>query len=239
MLPNVKYIEKDGISYKDAWDYQTEVHNTLKANKVAWRSLNEEERNMMRQEHSLIICEHPHVYTLGKSGSEDHLLITEEQRAEKDISYFKINRGGDITYHGPGQLTVYPILDMDEFYNDIHKYVRDLEEVVIRMLGTYGIVGYREPDYTGVWIAPNDVFPLKRKICAIGVHMSRWVTLHGLALNVNTDLSMFKNIIPCGIAESDKEVTSIERELGKNIDLQDAKYRLKTTFAEVFNYQYS
>ena len=193
---------------------------------------------MQHQEHSILFCEHAHVYTLGKSGSEDHLLISPERREEQQIEYFKINRGGDITYHGPGQLTVYPIFDLDEFYHDLHKYVRDLEEVVILMLATYGIVGYREPDFTGVWIGPNDQFPLKRKICAIGVHMSRWVSLHGLALNVNTDLDMFDNIIPCGIQEEDKEVTSIERELGKKVDLQDAKLRLKSTFATVFGFEY-
>ncbi len=165
-------------------------------------------------------------------------MISEARRESEAIEYFKINRGGDITYHGPGQLTVYPIFDLDEFYNDLHKYVRDLEEVVIRMLATYGIVGYREPDFTGVWIAPNEQYSVKRKICAIGVHMSRWVSLHGLALNVNTDLDMFNNIVPCGINDADKDVTSIARELGKKVDLQDAKYRLKTTFADVFGFAY-
>ena len=205
---------------------------------MLWRDLDENAKAQKRQLHSLVCCEHSHVYTLGKSGSEDHLLITADQRAADEIEYFKINRGGDITYHGPGQLTVYPILDLDEFYHDLHKYVRDLEEVVIRMLDTYDIIGYREPDYTGVWVAPNDQFPLKRKICAIGVHMSRWVSLHGLALNVNTDLQMFDNIVPCGIQEDDKEVTSIARELGNKVDLQDAKSRLKTNFAEVFGFVY-
>lgn len=233
-LPIVRYEEISGVTYQQAWDYQTEIHNALKANKVLWRDLDEDEKQTKRQEHSILFCEHSHVYTLGKSGSEDHLLISEERRKDEAIEYFKINRGGDITYHGPGQLTVYPIFDLDEFYNDLHKYVRNLEEVVIRMLDSYGIVGYREPDYTGVWIAPNQQHALKRKICAIGVHMSRWVSLHGLALNVNTDLDMFDNIVPCGIKEADMEVTSIARELGKKVDLQDAKYRLKTTFAEVF-----
>ena len=133
-------------------------------------------------------------------------------------------------------MTVYPILDLDEFYHDLHKYVRDLEEVVIRMLATYGIEGYREPDFTGVWIAPNNLHSRKRKVCAIGVHMSRWVSLHGLALNVNTDISMFDNIVPCGIKEEDKEVTSIARELGKKVNLEEAKARLKITFAEVFGF---
>ena len=238
LLPIVRYEEVSGITYQQAWDYQTEIHNALKANKVLWRDLDEDEKQTMRQEHSILFCEHSHVYTLGKSGSEDHLLISEELRASESIEYFKINRGGDITYHGPGQLTVYPIFDLDEFYNDLHKYVRNLEEVVIRMLATYGIVGYREPDFTGLWIAPSEQQALKRKICAIGVHMSRWVSLHGLALNVNTDLDMFDNIVPCGIKEADMEVTSVARELGKKVDLQDAKYRLKTTFAEVFQYAY-
>lgn len=237
-LPIVRYEEISGITYQQAWDYQTEIHNALKANKVLWRDLDEDEKQTMRQEHSILFCEHSHVYTLGKSGSEDHLLISEELRASESIEYFKINRGGDITYHGPGQLTVYPIFDLDEFYNDLHKYVRNLEEVVIRMLATYGIIGYREPDFTGVWIAPSEQQALKRKICAIGVHMSRWVSLHGLALNVNTDLDMFDNIVPCGINEADMEVTSVARELGKKVDIQDAKYRLKTTFAEVFQYAY-
>lgn len=227
-----------GITYQEAWDRQTELHNGLKANKMLWRDMDADARTLMRQEHSVIFCEHGHVYTLGKSGSEDHLLISEDRREKEAIEYFKINRGGDITYHGPGQLTVYPILDLDEFYHDLHKYVRDLEEVVIRMLATYDIVGYREVDYTGVWIAPNGHFSLKRKICAIGVHMSRWVSLHGLALNVNTDLGMFENIIPCGIQEEDKEVTSIERELGKKVDIEDAKYRLKSTFANVFGFEW-
>lgn len=227
-----------GITYHQAWDRQTEIHNALKANKLLWRDMEPAEKESKRQVHSILFCEHAHVYTLGKSGSEDHLLISEERRTAESIEYFKINRGGDITYHGPGQLTVYPILDLDEFYNDLHKYVRDLEEVVIRMLATYNIIGYREPDYTGVWIAPNADHPLKRKICAIGVHMSRWVSLHGLALNVNTDLDMFDNIIPCGIQEDDKEVTSIARELGKKVDLQEAKYRLKTTFADVFGLEW-
>lgn len=205
---------------------------------MLWRDLDPSEKAAKRQEHALLICEHSHVYTLGKSGSEDHLLISEERRKAESIEYFKINRGGDITYHGPGQLTVYPIFDLDEFYHDLHKYVRDLEEVVIKMLATYGIEGYREPDYTGVWIAPNDQNPLKRKVCAIGVHMSRWVSLHGLALNVNTDISMFDNIVPCGIQEDDKAVTSIARELGNKVDLKEAKERLKTTFAEVFGFSW-
>lgn len=237
-LPIVKYEELSGITYEYAWQYQTDIHNDLKEKKKSWRDLSTEERSQYSQNHRLIVCEHNHVYTLGKSGSEDHLLINAATREQKEIEYFKINRGGDITYHGPGQLTVYPILDLDEFYHDLHKYVRDLEEVVIRMLATYGLEGYREDGYTGVWLYPNEKFSTKRKICAIGVHMSRWVSLHGLALNVNTDLNMFDYIVPCGIVDDDKTVTSISAEIGKKIDIQDAKYKLKSTFAEVFGFKY-
>lgn len=236
-MPKVKYEEiGQELSYQQVWDYQSELHDALKLNKRAWR---DNESLKKAQMHHLLMCEHPHVYTLGKSGSEDHLLIDQQERDEKEVSYYKINRGGDITYHGPGQLTVYPILDLDEFYNDLHRYVRELEEAVIRMLVTYGLEGYREEKYTGVWLAANDKFPVKRKICAIGVHMSRWVSLHGIALNVNTDLNMFQHIIPCGIVDEDKTVTSISQELGKKIDMQDAKSRLKATFADVFDFTYT
>lgn len=234
--PTVIYEEISGTPYQEVWDYQSDIHNKLKEQKRTWRN---DESLKIPQDHRLLMCEHPHVYTLGKSGSEDHLLIDEEMRTKEQISYFKINRGGDITYHGPGQLTVYPILDLEEFYTDLHRYVRELEEAVILMLATYGIEGYREPDYTGVWVKPNEMYSKKRKICAIGVHMSRWVTLHGLALNVNTDLSMFGHIVPCGIVDEDKTVTSIQQELGKKIDLQDAKSRLKATFAQVFGFSYN
>ncbi|MEL6988124.1 MAG: lipoyl(octanoyl) transferase LipB, partial [Bacteroidota bacterium] len=187
-------------------------------------------------DHHLIVCEHPPVYTLGKSGSIDHLLLDEEGLEKEGFEYFKINRGGDITYHGPGQLVVYPIFDMDYFFNDVHKYVRFLEEVIIQTLLEYNIKSGRIEGYTGVWL--QDANGPKRKICAIGVHMSRWVTLHGLAFNVNSDLSHFKNIIPCGIEEKDKEVTSMEKELGGKMDFEEVKAKVKENFAKVFDYEY-
>lgn len=233
-IPVVKYEEYQGLTYQEAWDLQTAYHNELKNNKLAWRDLTGEERLNKRQQHKLIFCEHGHVYTLGKSGSKDHLLLTDEELISEQIEYFKINRGGDITYHGPGQITGYPILDMDEFYTDIHKYVRMLEECVILLLADYGIIGFRIPDYTGVWIRSNDATKPHRKICAIGVHLSRWVTMHGFALNVNTDLTYFKKIVPCGIADDDKTVTSIEAELGRSMDMSEVKSRLRNIFAKQF-----
>eukprot|EP00095_Tigriopus_kingsejongensis_P005773 maker-scaffold891_size84600-snap-gene-0.1 protein:Tk05773 transcript:maker-scaffold891_size84600-snap-gene-0.1-mRNA-1 annotation:"octanoyltransferase" len=219
--PQVKYLEYQGMTYQEAWDLQTDCHNELKQNKVDWRGLAEEDRKSKRQLHKLIFCEHGHVYTLGKSGSIDHLLLTEEQLAAQQVEYFKINRGGDITYHGPGQITGYPIFDMDEFYNDIHLYVRMLEECVIKLLSFYGIKGDRIDGFTGVWIRSTAEGHPHRKLCAIGVHMSRWVTLHGFALNVNTDLQYFENIIPCGIDDKDKAVTSMQQELGRKVDMEE------------------
>ena len=217
---------------------QTQIHNELKDNKLSWRALSAKEKALKRQLHKLIFCEHNHVYTLGKSGSKDHLLLDDKQLMSEEIEYFKINRGGDITYHGPGQITGYPIFDMDEFYSDIHKYVRMLEECIIKLLAQYGINGDRIPDFTGVWVKSFDPNKPHRKICAIGVHLSRWVTMHGFALNVNTDLDYFKNIIPCGIADDDKTVTSISKELGKKVSMEDVKERLKTIFAAEFNFEY-
>jgi len=234
ITPRVKYEEYQGLTYQEAWDLQTAYHNELKSNKLAWRDLPVEQRQTKRQEHKLIFCEHGHVYTLGKSGSKDHLLLSDVELANEQIEYFKINRGGDITYHGPGQITGYPILDMDEFYTDIHKYVRMLEECVILLLAEYGIAGDRIPDYTGVWIRAEEATEPHRKICAIGVHLSRWVTMHGFALNVNTDLSYFNKIVPCGIADDDKTVTSIAAELGGVVDMAEVKAKLKAIFAEQF-----
>jgi lipoyl(octanoyl) transferase len=178
-----------------------------------------------------IFCEHPHVYTLGKSGSEKHLLINEKQLQEKKATYYKINRGGDITYHGPGQIVGYPILDLDNFFTDIHKYLRYLEEMVILTLAEYGIPSGRIKGQTGVWLDETD--PLKaRKICAMGVRCSRWVTMHGFALNANSDLSYFNNIVPCGI--TDKAVTSLDKELGFKVDMNEVKEKLKKHFAKLF-----
>lgn len=168
----------------------------------------------------------------------DHLLLDEAGLATAGFSFYKINRGGDITYHGPGQIVGYPIFDLDEFFTDVHQYVRYLEEAVMRTLQEYGIATYRESGYTGVWL-PATAHRPKRKICAIGVHLSRWVTLHGFAFNINTDLGHFANIIPCGIQDDDKSVTSLAQELGHTVDIEDVKTRLRQHFAELFGFQFA
>ena len=178
----------------------------------------------------MLFVEHPNVYTLGKSGKYSHLLISEEELAQKNATFYKIDRGGDITYHGPGQIVGYPILDLDNFFTDIHKYLRFLEEVIIKTLADYGIKGERSPGETGVWIDVGT--PFARKICAMGVRASRWVTMHGFAFNINADLSYFNYIIPCGIV--DKSVTSLNQELGKNIPLQEVKEKIKFHFSNIF-----
>lgn len=216
------------ISYQEAWDYQTSLMDELKLIKK-WNRDNDSKRE---QKHYLLFCEHNPVYTLGKSGSKDHLLQDEETLEKAGFEYFKINRGGDITYHGPGQLTVYPIFDLDFFFHDVHKYVRFLEEVVLQTLDHFGLQAKREKEFTGVWLSGSP----KRKICAIGVHMSRWITMHGLALNVNTDLSHFENIVPCGIQEVDKTVTSIQKELNKEIPLQKVIKVMTQKFSDVYNF---
>jgi lipoyl(octanoyl) transferase len=179
----------------------------------------------------LIFCEHPHVYTLGKSGKPEHLLLDEQGLKEKNATYYPINRGGDITYHGPGQIVSYPILDLDNFFTDIHLYLRTLEEAIILTLADYGLNAGRYPGYTGVWFdADNEN---ARKICAMGVRCSRWVTMHGLAFNINTDLDYFKNIIPCGI--DDKAVTSMQKELGREVDINEVKKILKHHISVLFD----
>ena len=217
------------MDFESSWTLQTDIHKALIANKRADYPI--------PAAHQILFVEHPHVYTLGKSGSVDHLLLNQHGLEENNVTFFKINRGGDITYHGPGQMVVYPIFDLDCFFTDVHKYVRFLEEAVIRLLDTYAIIGKRIKGYTGVWLEGHTGQP-NRKICAIGVHLSRWVTLHGLALNVNTDLNYFNHIIPCGIQDDDKTVTSISKELGKEIDFFDCKMRLKAIFADLFEYSY-
>jgi len=180
----------------------------------------------------LLFCDHPSVYTLGKSGHIENLLVNDNRLKELNVSFFKTNRGGDITYHGPGQIVAYPIIDLEKFKPDLGKYMRDLEEAVIRTLSHYGIDGGRLPGSTGVWL-DADVPGKARKICAMGVRCSRWVTMHGLALNVNTDLKYFDYIVPCGI--TDKTVTSMQKELGQIIDEQEVKDRLRHEFGTVFN----
>ena len=233
--PN-KYITfKDlgRIDYQEAWDYQTELLKQTTAikknNRKAAITAFEKTPN------HLLFCEHPPVYTLGKSGSMDNLLLSEKELNIQKISFYKINRGGDITFHGLGQVVGYPILDLDNFFTDLHQYMRLLEETIIRMLAEYGIKGGRIKGCTGVWLDAEK--PKKaRKICAFGVHCSRWVTMHGWAFNVNTDLDYFNNIIPCGI--TDKGVASLHHELGvASVDVELVKKRIKTHFYDLFEAQ--
>lgn len=217
------------IDYKQAWDRQEQLFNKTVEIKINNRKT-DDDKTIQTQNH-LIFCEHPHVYTLGKSGKEEHLLVTQIQLTNKKATYYKINRGGDITYHGPGQIVGYPILDLDNFFTDIHKYLRFLEEIIIKTLAEYNIVAERSTGETGVWIDVGK--PTARKICAFGVRASRWVTMHGFALNVNADLSYFNNIVPCGI--SDKAVTSMQKELGQEINQEEVKTKIKKHFAEQFD----
>ena len=236
-MQKVIFEDLGKIDYQKAWDYQTARHVEVKEEKLAVRHLPQEELAKIHKKHYLIFCEHPPVYTLGKSGSLEHLLLNEEGLKQKGIDFYKINRGGDITFHGPGQIVGYPIFDMDGFYNDVHKYVRDLEEVIIRTLAEVGIKSGREEGFTGVWLKATKSQP-KRKICAIGVHMSRWVTLHGFAFNINTDLNYFNYIVPCGIGDKDKVVTSLQSELGEKIDIEKIKSILKKHFSALFGFDY-
>ena len=221
------------MDYQKAWDYQTKIFDEIVASKSVNRKKEDEGLIVEKTKNHLIFCEHPHVYTLGKSGKESHLLMNSTQLADNDISYHKINRGGDITYHGPGQIVGYPIFDLDNFFTDIHKYLRFIEEAVILTLAEYGIEAGRIDGLTGVWLDIND--PIKsRKICALGVKCSRWVTMHGFAFNVNTDLSLFNNIVPCGI--DDKAVTSMQKELRKEIDITEVKEKLLVNLANLFDF---
>lgn len=228
-MKTVRFTDLGLIDYKQAWDYQEKLFSEVVDTKVNNRIL--PAGSQLQTPNFLLFCEHPHVYTLGNSGKQEHLLVNEEQLKQKNATYYKINRGGDITYHGPGQIVGYPILDLDNFFTDIHKYLRFLEEMVIRTLAEYGIESGRSAGETGVWLDAGD--PRKaRKICAMGVRASRWVTMHGFALNVNADLNYFGNIVPCGIA--DKAVTSLDKELGRRIDEAEVKQKLKKHFAELF-----
>ncbi len=217
------------MDYKDCWDYQESLFNETITQKIANR--NSEPEQQIQTKNHLLFVEHPHVYTLGKSGDASHLLINEHQLEEKQATYYKINRGGDITYHGPGQLVGYPILDLDHFFTDIHKYLRLLEETIILTLHEYGIKAGRSKGETGVWLDEDNIFKA-RKICAMGVRCSRWVTMHGWGFNVNADLDYFNNIVPCGI--QDKAVTSLNKELGQDIDMREIKEKLKKHFSTLF-----
>lgn len=228
-MQNVHFLDLGLIDYQEAWDYQEVLFQQLIATKLRNRNLPLAEQEIQR--HYLLFCEHPHVFTLGRSGEEKNLLVSTEELKDIKASFYNNNRGGDITYHGPGQIVGYPILDMDHFFTDIHKYLRLLEEAVILTLADYGIVAGRYPGFTGVWLDPED--PVRaRKICALGVRCSRWVTMHGFAFNVNTQLDYFNYIIPCGITE--KSVTSMEKELGQKQDIEKVKHLLRDNIARLF-----
>lgn len=226
---NVIFQHLGLIDYQTAWDYQEKLHAEIVEIKLRNKTLPIENQEITPN--YLLFCEHPHVYTLGKSGKPEHLLLDENGLEKYDAKYYKINRGGDITYHGKGQLVAYPIFDLENFFTDIHKYMRFLEEAVIRTCADFGIDAGRIQGLTGVWI---DHLEQKnpRKICAMGVKASRWVTMHGLALNVNTDLNYFKHIVPCGI--DDKAVTSIEQELGKPQDFQAVSDSMAKHLKDIF-----
>lgn len=224
----VEFQDWGMIDYQEAWDKQEALFTEIVNIKSANRTNNTE----IITKNYLIFCEHPAVYTLGKSGKIEHLLLDEKGLLDNHARFYKINRGGDITYHGPGQLVGYPILNLDYFFTDIHKYLRLLEEAVILTLADYKITAGRSEGQTGVWLESDNPFKA-RKICAMGVRCSRWVTMHGFAFNVNTNLAHFKNIIPCGI--DDKAVTSMEAELGEKVDIETVKLKLIAHLAALFN----
>ncbi len=231
------------IDYKTAWDYQEELLQQNVKIKSAIRNMNPimsngQSANQPQSHDSLLtttnyflLCEHPPVYTLGKSGKKENVLMSDDELAENGIAFFNTNRGGDITFHGLQQIVGYPIIDLEKYYTDIGKYLRNLEEMIILTIAEYGIKGGRSKGETGVWI-DTDIAGSERKICAIGVRCSRWITMHGFALNVNTDLGYFKNIIPCGI--QNKQVTSIEKELGHAVNYEEAKAKVRKNFEKVF-----
>lgn len=226
---NKKVILRDlGLmDYKEAWDYQEQLFDSVATVKISNRR---EDKNQETSNYFLFV-EHPHVYTLGKSGDMSNMLLNETQLKQKGASFYKINRGGDITYHGPGQIVGYPILDLENFFTDIHKYLRLLEEAIILTLREYGLSGDRSPGETGVWLDVGT--PFARKICAMGVRASRWITMHGFALNVNSDLGYFDNIIPCGIRG--KAVTSLHVELGVDkVDVEEVKNKIASHFSLLF-----
>jgi lipoyl(octanoyl) transferase len=227
------------LNYQSAWDYQERLlQENVKIKSLACshesgvsKSQLPAQDTELSTQHYLLFVEHPPVFTLGKSGNIDHVLLNEDRLKEKGIEFFRTNRGGDITFHGPEQIVGYPILDLEKFYTDIGKYLRNIEEVIIQTLAGYGIKGDRSSGETGVWIDP-DIKGKERKICAIGVRTSRWITMHGFAFNVNTDLNYFNFIIPCGI--SNKQVTSLEKELGRKVDMNEVKEKVKKNFEIIF-----
>lgn len=231
-MQQVHFEDWGKIEYGTAWDQQERLLQENLAVKAAWFGQSEAEKDRsIDTKHHFILCEHPHVYTLGKSGVMENLLLNDRRLKELDVTFYKTNRGGDITYHGPQQIVGYPILDLEKIYTDLGKYMRGLEEVIIRTIAEWGIIGDRLPGSTGVWL-DADTKGKERKICAMGVRCSRWITMHGFALNVNTDLKYFDYIVPCGI--TDKGVTSMEKELGHTVDMNLVKQAIKKHFAAVF-----
>jgi lipoyl(octanoyl) transferase len=228
-ITRTQFINLGLIDYQQAWDYQASLFSQILDIKRQNRDLPADRQHATNN--YLLFCEHPHVYTLGKSGDEHNLKIRKEDLQTIGATYVHTNRGGDITYHGPGQIVGYPVIDLENFFTDIHRYMRMLEESVIQTLKEFGVVGGRIPGMTGVWIDPDDSTKA-RKICALGVKTSRWVTMHGFAFNVNTDLGYFNHIIPCGI--EDKAVTSLEKELGQRQDIVAVQKILKSHIAEHF-----
>lgn len=216
------------IDYKTAWDYQEKL---LQANVAVKTERRNNPESTAGTTNYFLMCEHTPVYTLGKSGDMENVLMSDDELMKNNIEFFKTNRGGDITFHGLQQIVGYPIIDLEKFYTDIGKYLRNLEEVIILTIAEYGIIGGRSVGETGVWIDAG-IPGKERKICAIGVRCSRWITMHGFALNVNTDLGYFNNIIPCGLVG--KQVTSIEKELGKKVDYEEVKEKIRNNFAKVF-----
>jgi len=225
----VAFRDLGWMDYQEAWTYQENLFADIVAKKIQNRNLPEDQQ--VTTPNYLLFVEHPHVYTLGKSGKPEHLLLDATGLEANAATYYKINRGGDITYHGPGQLVGYPILDLDHFFTDIHRYLRYLEEAIILTLAEYGVPAGRIDGLTGVWL-DHDTLKNPRKICALGVKSSRWVTMHGFAFNLNVDLSYFGHIVPCGI--DDKAVTSLHLELGRHVDVQEVKQKVKKHLAALF-----
>ena len=235
----MKFKDLGIIEYKSAWDYQESLLNENVRIKSELRNVSltthgsglKSQGSQLTTTNYFLLCEHPPVYTLGKSGKKENVLMNDDELAANDIAFFNTNRGGDITFHGPQQIVGYPILDLEKYYTDIGKYLRNLEEMIILTLAEYGIKGGRSKGETGVWI-DKDIPGKERKICAIGVRCSRWITMHGFALNVNTDLGYFNHIIPCGI--HNKQVTSMQKELGYKIDYSEVKEKIKRNFEKIF-----
>lgn len=229
MKPRVSCHFLGKVDYKKAWDFQEKLFQEGVQRKIDKRNGTGDEA----PDNHLIFCEHPHVYTLGKSGDKEHLLLDQNELDQKNASFYHINRGGDITYHGPGQLVIYPIFDLEQFFTDIHKYMRFLEEAVIRTLAKFQVIGERSEGLTGVWLEPNT--SNARKICAMGVKSSRWMTMHGIGFNISTDLNYFNHIIPCGI--QNKDVTSLEKEIGRAVTVDEVIPIILHELQQLFDFE--